>query len=30
VMAGRIAQQYKQVSPEKMPAEEFKRLAPRQ
>jgi len=27
-MAGRIAQQYKQVSPEKMPAEEFRRLKP--
>ena len=30
VMAGRIAQQYKQVSPDKAPVEEFKRLAPRQ
>ena len=29
VMAGRIAQQYKQVSPDKVPLEEFKRLAPR-
>ena len=28
VMAGRIAQQYKQVSPEKAPAEEFKRAPP--
>ena len=28
VMAGRIAQQYKQVSPEKAPAEEFKRQIP--
>ena len=27
-MAGRIAEQYKQVSPEKSPAEEFKRSAP--
>jgi hypothetical protein len=30
VMAGRIAQQYKQVSPDKALIEEFKRLAPRQ
>lgn len=29
MMAGRIAQQYKQVSPERAPAEEFKRLAPK-
>jgi hypothetical protein len=29
LIAGRIAQQYKQVSPEKAPAEEFKRFAPR-
>jgi len=29
VMAGRIAQQYKQVSPDKAPAEEFKRMAPK-
>jgi hypothetical protein len=28
IMAGRIAQHYKQVSPERAPAEEFKRLAP--
>ena len=28
VMAGRITQQYKQVSPEKAPTEEFRRLAP--
>ena len=28
VMAGRIGQQYKQVSPDKVPAEEFKRAAP--
>ena len=27
-MAGRIAEQYKQVSPEKAPTEEFRRLAP--
>jgi hypothetical protein len=30
VMAGRIAQQYKQVSPNKAPTEEFRRLAPRE
>ena len=30
VMAGRITEQYKKVSPDKAPAEEFKRLAPRQ
>jgi len=29
VMAGRIAEQYKQVSPEKAPTEEFRRLPPR-
>lgn len=29
VMAGRIGEQYKKVSPERAPAEEFKRLAPR-
>jgi len=28
VMAGRVSEQYKKVSPEKAPAEEFKRLAP--
>ena len=28
VMAGRIAEQYKQVSPDKAPAQEFKRFAP--
>ena len=28
-MAGRIAEQYKQVSPEKAPTVEFRRLAPR-
>ena len=29
VLAVRIAKQYKQVSPEKVPTEEFRRLAPR-
>ena len=28
VMAGKIAQQFKQVSPEKGPTEEFSRLSP--
>jgi hypothetical protein len=29
ILAGRIAEQYKQVSPEKAPTEEFRRLVPR-